>query len=82
MNFIVELYLDGYDTEEEMNVACREFIYEQLNFAASGVTITEMEETMPVTRDELAEDIAGAFFATTKELFDFLFSKYKIERKS
>lgn len=37
--FIVDLWLDGYDTEEEMDEACEEFIYEQLNFSASDVKI-------------------------------------------
>ena len=41
--FIVELWLDGYETEEEMEAACEEFIYEQLNFAASSVEITRIE---------------------------------------
>ena len=43
--FIVELWLDGYETEEEMEAACEEFIYEQLNFTASSVTITRIEDT-------------------------------------
>lgn len=42
--YIVELYLDGYLTEEEMEAACDEFIYEQLNFAASSVKIEKMGE--------------------------------------
>jgi len=37
--FIVDLWLDGYDTEEEMISACEEFIYEQLTFTASSVKI-------------------------------------------
>ena len=41
--FIVELWLDGYDTEEEMEEACAEFIYEQLNFSASSVKITKLD---------------------------------------
>ena len=42
--FIVDLWLDGYDTEEEADEACAEFIYEQLNMTASSVTITQIEE--------------------------------------
>lgn len=42
--FIVDLWLDGYDTEEEMVDACEEFIYEQLNFTASSVKIELIEE--------------------------------------
>lgn len=43
--FIVELWLDGYDSEEEMEKACVEFIYEQLNMTASCVKITKVEES-------------------------------------
>lgn len=32
--FLIELYLDGYDTEAEMRAACLD---EQLNFSASSV---------------------------------------------
>lgn len=42
--FIVDLWLDGYDTEEEMSAACEEFIYSQLNFSGSGVEITRINE--------------------------------------
>ena len=42
--FIVDLWLDGYDTEKEMIDACEEFIYEQLNFTASSVKIELIEE--------------------------------------
>lgn len=42
--FIVDLWLDGYDSEEEMTAACEEFIYNQLNFAGSGVTVTKIAE--------------------------------------
>ena len=40
--FIVDLWLDGYDSEEEMEEACKDFIYEQLNFAASSVTLEKV----------------------------------------
>jgi|GEM_PF-2580928 len=41
MKFVIDLYLDGYDTEEEMEEACREFMKEQLDFSASSVKIEE-----------------------------------------
>jgi hypothetical protein len=44
--FIVDLWLDGYDAEEEMISACEEFIYEQLNFTASSVKIKLVEEDL------------------------------------
>ena len=48
--FEIELWLDGYDSEEEMELACEEFIYDQLNFSASSVKIIKkpnnaMEQT-------------------------------------
>ena len=47
--FIVDLWLDGYDTEEEMIDACEEFIYEQLNFSASNVKIEKNDEDRKMT---------------------------------
>ena len=43
MKFIVDLYLDGYETEEEMKEACLEFIYNQLNFSGSCVTVEPLD---------------------------------------
>ncbi len=42
--FIVDLWLDGYDTEDEMINACFEFINEQLNFSASSVKVERYED--------------------------------------
>lgn len=42
--FIVDLWLDGYDTEEEMELACLEFIKENLDFSASSVSVTRLKE--------------------------------------
>ena len=42
--FLVDLWLDGYDSEEAMAKACEEFIYEQLNFAGSCVKITPVKD--------------------------------------
>lgn len=43
--YIVNLWLDGYDTEEEMEKACDEFIYDQLNFTASSVQVKRSDYT-------------------------------------
>lgn len=40
--FVVDLWLDGYESEEEMAAAGEEFIKDQLNFAGSGVTVREL----------------------------------------
>jgi sugar phosphate isomerase/epimerase len=44
--FIVDLELDGHDTEEEMIDACKEFIYDSLNFSASSVRILEISDKL------------------------------------
>jgi hypothetical protein len=48
--FVIDLELDGYDTEEEMIEACGVFIYDSLNMTASSVRILEVS-------DKLKEDI-------------------------
>jgi hypothetical protein len=42
--FIVDLWLDGYESEEEMALACEEFIEDQLNFTASFVKVTRIPD--------------------------------------
>ena len=49
--FIVDLWLDGYESKEEMEEACQEFIYEQLNFAASSVSIQRVVEDIGATKE-------------------------------
>lgn len=41
--FVIDLWLDGYETEEEHDAACVEFIQDQLDFTASSVTVEKME---------------------------------------
>jgi hypothetical protein len=48
MRFIVDLWLDGYDTEEEMKSACKVFIDEQLDFSGSSVQVFEEKELIEV----------------------------------
>jgi hypothetical protein len=40
--FIVDLWLDGYDSEEEMADACVQFIMEQLDFSGSSVKVDKV----------------------------------------
>jgi hypothetical protein len=42
--FLVDLWLDGYETEEELESACECFINEQLDFSASSVKVTMITE--------------------------------------
>ena len=42
--FIVDLWLDGYDNEEEMEQACLEFLEDTLNFSGSCVEVTKYIE--------------------------------------
>lgn len=62
--YIVELYLDGYNTEKEMEDACAEYIYDQLNMAAACVKITRM-----LNDDQLHEqlDTAHSVVISTRE---------------
>lgn len=51
--YLVDLWLDGYESEEQMNEACAEFIYDQLNMTSSGVEIKEVEENINfITNDK------------------------------
>lgn len=44
--FIVDLWLDGYDSEEESNNACEQFIYDSLD-TASSVKVTKIVDKDP-----------------------------------
>ena len=39
MKMLIEIWLDGYNTEKEMESACIEFVEEQLNMTASSIKI-------------------------------------------
>jgi hypothetical protein len=57
--YIVNLWLDGYDTEEQMEEACDEFIYDQLNFTASSVRVKRSDYAALLARhDALVEAVA------------------------
>ena len=42
--YLVELWLDGYDNEEEREAAEKQFIEEQLDFSASSVKVTKVKD--------------------------------------
>jgi hypothetical protein len=42
--FIVDIWLDGYESEQEMADACMEFIYENLNCTASSLEVQHIKE--------------------------------------
>lgn len=44
MKFLVDLWLDGYEDEEEREAACLEFITEALDFTASSVSAEKYDE--------------------------------------
>jgi hypothetical protein len=58
--FIVDLWLDGYETEEDMAEACEQFIYDQLNFSGSSVEIMKIPSP-----DNIAKQLINV--QTTKE---------------
>ncbi len=43
MKFLIELNLDGYESPEEHEKACIEFIEDQLNMSASSIHILEVD---------------------------------------
>ncbi len=44
--FLVDVVLDGYDSEEEMLASgVEEWIYEQLNFGGSGVSVRKLTQS-------------------------------------
>lgn len=46
--FVIDLWLDGYESEEEMKAACKEFLEDQLDFSASSVKVmSEDDENYP-----------------------------------
>lgn len=51
--FIVDLWLDGYDSEEEMTKACEQFIMEQLDFSASSVRVVRLSDRTSEIIDNL-----------------------------
>lgn len=58
--FIVDLWLDGYETEEAMAEACEQFIYDQLNFSGSGVKVMKIPSP-----DDIAKELVNV--QTTNE---------------
>ena len=54
--YIVNLWLDGYDTEEQMEKACDEFIYDQLNFTASSVRLKRSDYASLLARHNALVD--------------------------
>lgn len=42
--FIIDVWMDGYESEEEMIKACPDFIYEALDSAGTSVSIIPLNE--------------------------------------
>jgi hypothetical protein len=40
--FLIELFLDGYNSEDEMIEACKSFIEDSLNMSASSIKILKV----------------------------------------
>lgn len=41
--YLLDIWLDGYDNEEQMNNACDEFILNQLDITASSIRIKRLK---------------------------------------
>lgn len=39
MKYIIDLFLDGYDTEKEQEEACRQFILDELDISSSSIKV-------------------------------------------
>lgn len=55
MKFLIDLNLDSYESPEEEQEACKEFIMDQLNMSASGVKILWMEDPNTKPNQEAVE---------------------------
>lgn len=44
MKFLIELYMDGYESQKDMKQACIEYIQDQLDFSAGSIKILWSEE--------------------------------------
>lgn len=53
--FIIELSLDGYETEEDEIEACKFFIEEALDFSASSVSVIDPHEFFVAVDSETGE---------------------------
>ena len=62
--FLVDLYVDGYETEEERDAACEDFIYEQLDCTASSVKVQKLNPNREAAIEKMAEAL-GTFASLT-----------------
>ena len=51
--FIVELWMDGYNSEEEMEKACETFIEDQLDFSGSSVKIMKHDDRIKELEEQV-----------------------------
>jgi hypothetical protein len=61
--FIVDLWLDGYDSEEEMEKACEKFMEDQLDFTASSVKVEKVPNKIIVNQRTQIITINGMDFS-------------------
>ena len=57
MKMLIEIDLDGYDTEKEMFEACEEFVLDELNMTASSITILWKEKIQPPSKRQIQEEV-------------------------
>lgn len=55
--FLVDIWLDGYDSDEEMEAAAVEFLDDQLNFCGSSVKITQVTKVADIPSPSCMEAI-------------------------
>jgi hypothetical protein len=50
MKMLIEFWMDGYDTPEEMREACMDYVKEELDMTASSIEILWAESAKDVER--------------------------------
>ena len=56
MRFVIDLHLDGYEAQDELEAGCREFITEQLDISSSSIKIVGRAESVLAAMDQVIED--------------------------
>ena len=77
--FLVDLWLDGYNNEKDMEDACIEFIEQELTMASSSVQITQIKEHNQCICEgnwrniiKETEHLIGQKYQKNNEIFKFI----------
>lgn len=79
--FIVDIWLDGYDTDEEVTAACEEFILDSLDMTASSVKVTRIANDTPQFEEDglrLFKPASYVIAKTNESIYNSLTKKYNL----